>query len=208
MLDELDELRKSGDITEQDRIRRAREAAKKGLTDAENIADPVDKQNSVVNLPRELKAGDTVELINIGKRATVIEPPRPNGTVTVMAGIVKTSVRLSELRLIESPSATVNGAAHKGTRKVSGLPSRADRSASSEIDLRGMNTEEALMEVDRYIDNAVLSGIELISIIHGKGTGTLRKAVQEHLRHNKYVKSFRLGVFGEGENGVTIVELK
>lgn len=208
MLDELDELRKSGDITEQERIRRAREAAKKGLADAESIADPVDKQNSVVNLPRELKAGDTVELINIGKRATVIEPPRPNGTVTVMAGIVKTSVRLSELRLIESPSATVNGAAHKGTRKVSGLPSRADRTASSEIDLRGMNTEEALMEVDRYIDNAVLSGIELISIIHGKGTGTLRKAVQEHLRHNKYVKSFRLGVFGEGENGVTIVELK
>lgn len=88
------------------------------------------------------------------------------------------------------------------------ITSRAERSGKTEIDLRGMMVEEALIELDRYIDNAVLAGLGVITIIHGKGTGALRAAVQEHLRRHKNIRTFRLGVYGEGESGVTIAELK
>ena len=90
---------------------------------------------------------------------------------------------------------------------MSGLVSRGQRSVSGEVDLRGMASDEAILELDKYIDNAVLSGITTVTIIHGKGTGVLRKAVQAHLRSHRNIKSFRTGSFGEGENGVTIAEI-
>ena len=96
----------------------------------------------------------------------------------------------------------------KRERNVKGIASRAERSASTEVDLRGMASDEAIMELDKYIDNAVMCGIPSITIIHGKGTGVLRKSVQQHLRTHKNIRTFRLGVFGEGESGVTIAELK
>lgn len=88
------------------------------------------------------------------------------------------------------------------------MTSASERSASTELDLRGMTTEDALMDLDAFIDSCLLSGIQLITVIHGKGTGALRTAVQQHLRSHKSVRSFRLGVYGEGETGVTIAELK
>ena len=95
----------------------------------------------------------------------------------------------------------------KKTRNVTGLSSKAQRKVSGEIDIRGMASDEAIMELDKYIDNAVLSGIGTVTIIHGKGTGVLRAAVHSYLRSNKSIKTFRVGLFGEGENGVTIAEL-
>lgn len=95
----------------------------------------------------------------------------------------------------------------KKTRRVSGIVSRGQRTVSGEVDLRGMAADEAILELDKYIDNAVLSGISTVTVIHGKGTGVLRKAVQAHLRSHKNIKGFRSGTFGEGENGVTIAEL-
>ena len=92
-------------------------------------------------------------------------------------------------------------------RGAQGQETPAGRSIN-EVDLRGQTTEEALMTLDQYIDHALLTGVHQITIIHGKGTGALRKAVQEHLRHHPSIGSFRLGVFGEGESGVTIAELK
>ena len=83
-----------------------------------------------------------------------------------------------------------------------------ERSANTDLDLRGMNAEEALLEVDLFIDNAVMAGLERLTVIHGKGTGVLRAAVQQHLKRHPSVKGYRLGTFGEGEAGVTIVELK
>ena len=94
------------------------------------------------------------------------------------------------------------------TRTVSGLKSRSERSVSGEIDIRGMASDEGIMEVDRYIDEAILAGIETVTVIHGKGTGVLRAAVHSHLRRHTNVEGFRVGTFGEGENGVTIVTLK
>lgn len=208
LLNELEEIKKNSGMTEAERVRRAREAVNKGIRDAENTADPIEKRKKNAPLPRELVVGDTVEIIDIDKKATVIEKPKKNGTVTVMAGIIKTTVSLDNLRLVETDKITLGGAKKPAKRNISGNLSRVEREAVTEIDLRGMNSEEAIMEVDKYIDNAMVSGISTLSIIHGKGTGILRKSVQDYLRHNKYVKSFRLGVFGEGESGVTIVELK
>ena len=122
-----------------------------------------------------------------------------------MSGSIKMWTDFENLRLKSKNAPTTE---IKKTRNVSGLQSRKDRVISSEIDLRGQASDEAIIELDGYIDNAVLSGIETIRIIHGKGTGVLRKNIQAHLRHHKNIESFRLGTFGEGENGVTIAQLK
>ena len=121
-----------------------------------------------------------------------------------MSGSIKMWVSLENLRAKRKNSPTTE---IKKTRKVTGMMSRAVREVSGEVDIRGMASDEALLELDRYIDNALVSGLETIRIIHGKGTGVLRQSVQTHLRNHKAVKSFRLGTFGEGENGVTIAEL-
>jgi len=122
-----------------------------------------------------------------------------------MAGAIKMWVGFDNLRY---KTGSKESTEIKKTRRVTGLQSRAQREVSGEIDMRGMASDEAILELDRYIDNALVSGLETIRIIHGKGTGVLRKSVQAHLRGHKAVKSFRLGTFGEGENGVTIAELK
>ena len=122
-----------------------------------------------------------------------------------MSGSIKMWVGFDELTVKSKskPSTEI-----KKTRRVTGMQSRATRQVSGEIDMRGMACDEAILELDRYIDNAIISGLETIRIIHGKGTGVLRNGVQTHLRNHKAIKSFRLGTFGEGENGVTIAELK
>ena len=120
----------------------------------------------------------------------------------VQAGIIKTRVPVSNLRLLEEKPVQFQG---KTTRNIR---SKAERSATSEVDLRGETVEEALMDLDMFIDNAVMTGIHQINIIHGKGTGALRAAVQQHLKRHPSVRTYRLGVYGEGETGVTIAELK
>ena len=121
-----------------------------------------------------------------------------------MSGSIKMWVEFDNLRKKKGSQSTEI----KKTRKVTGLQSRATREVSGELDIRGMASDEAIMELDSYIDNAIVSGLETIRIIHGKGTGVLRQSVQAHLRTHKAIKSYRLGTFGEGENGVTIAELK
>ena len=123
----------------------------------------------------------------------------------VMSGSIKMWVDFDNL-LFKSKNAQSSEV--KKTRNVSGLASRKERSVKGELDIRGMASDEAVLELDKYIDEAILSGISTITIIHGKGTGTLRKAVQAHLKSLKCIKSFRNGIYGEGENGVTIAELK
>ena len=113
------------------------------------------------------------------------------------------------MRLVKDkgPAAGIDRAGG-GRSRTHGLESRASRMVKTEIDLRGQTTEEALLEVDRFLDDAVMSGLEQVTVIHGKGTGALRAAVQQHLKGHPSVKSFRLGTYGEGETGVTVVELK
>ena len=148
------------------------------------------------------------ELISdINKKAEVVSLPDKSGKLTVIAGIMKLQTDIENIRLVEN-SVTVNNRKPAKHKAISGIKSRAERTAQTEIDLRCMACDEAVIELERFIDSAVLSGIETVHIIHGKGTGVLRKGVQASLKTNKNVKSFRLGVFGEGESGVTIATLK
>lgn len=204
LLNEMEELKK-----QRDKALSAEQKArlKSGLRSLEETADPVhsrEEQGAYV-LPRPLKVGDSVLIYDIDKQGTVLQLPEGNGqNVLVQAGIIQTRVPLSNLRLIEKKKI-----ANKPRRTVTrSMTSRAEAKVTTECDLRGQTVEEALMNVDRFIDSALLSGIEQLTIIHGKGTGTLRAAVQQHLKRHPNVRAFRLGTFGEGEAGVTVVELK
>jgi DNA mismatch repair protein MutS2 len=155
-------------------------------------------------LPRALKAGDTVEIVATRTMATVLETPKPGEKVKVQAGILKIQVQPSELQLME-------GSAPKKQEKLKATNSvrlAAPSTVSTEIDLRGQNGDEAVMDLERFIDNAVRLHLESIRIIHGKGTGVLRQRVQACLKKHSQVKSFRLGIYGEGEDGVTIATLR
>lgn len=171
----------------------------------EETADPINsKQTEDYVLPRPLKKGDSVLVFDIDKKAVLLETPAPDGkTVMVQMGILKSKVEISRLRLLKEEKVTVNG--KKRGRTVTG---KVDVSAKTEIDVRGMTAIEAVEAVDSAIDRALLSNISQMTIIHGKGTGVLRREIQIFLKKHKAVKSYRLGVFGEGESGVTIVELK
>ena len=122
-----------------------------------------------------------------------------------MSGAIKMWVSFDELRIKSKNSQSTE---IKKTRKVTGMQSRATREVSGEIDMRGMASDEAILELDRYIDNAIVSGLETIRIIHGKGTGALKTALWKFLKGDKRISSFRIGQFGEGDGGVTVVELK
>lgn len=154
-------------------------------------------------LPRALKIGDTVLVTTLGTRATVTALPDSKQMVEVQAGAMKMKAAIGNLRL-------VSGKPKNSTapRRTAVSRDRAPVSSAMRVDLRGKNAEEALMDLDMFLDGAVRSGLTEVTIVHGKGTGVLRKAVQTHLRTHPNIRTFRLGVYGEGEDGVTIAELK
>lgn len=205
LLNQLEEMKKTLNAENSAKLLdKARQNFKSTLTELENTANPVEEAKAKGEVPKSVNKGDIVVVADLGRDATVIDVKPDKKQVYVMSGSIKMWVDLENLRLKSknSPSTEV-----KKTRKVTGMMSRANRQVSGEIDIRGMASDEAILELDKYIDNALVSGLETIRIIHGKGTGVLRSSVQTHLRSHKAVKSFRLGTFGEGENGVTIAEL-
>ncbi|MEM1483657.1 endonuclease MutS2 [Oscillospiraceae bacterium PP1C4] len=208
LLDELDELRKQKESADfGERMALAKVAFKANMRKLQDLADPVTRKNPDNYVPeRPLKRGDTVRLVTLNKEGVLLSAPDGQGYVNVQAGIIKTKVHQSEVRLVDMKNkrVTINNAG-VSTRNVT---SKATRQIKTELDLRGMTTDEALIEVDRFIDGSVLSGVTTITIIHGKGTGALRAAVQQRLKQHRNVKNFRLGVYGEGESGVTVAELK
>ena len=151
--------------------------------------------------------GDRVRLINVGGvLADVLAPADKSGNVQVQAGPMKMTVKENELRLVEDKQAAKKPAPQP--RRDAPRRELNIRSAETEVDVRGMSVEEALFEVDNFLSRAIMAGLPSVTVIHGKGTGVLRDAVQRHLRANKRVKSVRSGVYGEGEQGVTIAELR
>ena len=152
---------------------------------------------------RGVMVGDTVELLKLGTKASVIAINK-DGTYQLQAGIMKLTVKPNEVYLLE------NDNPYKEVKKP--RPAHSGREMKMEaqpmeVDLRGMDAVEAICVLDRYLDGAMRNGLKQVRIIHGKGTGVLRAAVQQSLKKNKFVKKFRLGVYGEGEDGVTIAEL-
>ena len=149
---------------------------------------------------RDIMIGDTVELLKLGTKASVIGINK-DGTYEIQAGIMKLKAKKSEIYLLENENPYVQ----KGRPKHSGREMKV-AAMNPEVDLRGMDSVEAICVMDRYLDEAMRSNLKQVRIIHGKGTGVLRKAVHESLKRNKFVKKYRLGVYGEGEDGVTIAE--
>ncbi len=206
LLNKMEELKKEMNSKNSSEIlSKAKLAAKSGIDVIENITDPVDeKNNDDYVLPRTPIVGDNVKIASLQKDSVVMKVDERNSRAYVSSGNMNLWVNFDDIRFIEKN----NKSTYPKTRKVSGVKSRAERNVSGEIDIRGMASDEGIIEVDRYIDEAILSGITTITIIHGKGTGVLRSAVHSHLRRHDNVETFRIGTFGEGENGVTIVTLK
>ena len=205
ILNELEDIKKQINAENASRILEdAKRSLKKSLNNIEDEADPVIVSDAGEHLKNMPDINDEVFVNTIGKKATVLKVDLSSGRVYVSAGAIRLWVSLDELRV----AVTKPDNKTRKPRTVTGIASRAERSIAGEIDIRGMASDEAIIELDRYIDNAVLSGITDIRIIHGKGTGVLRKAVQAHLKHHKNIESYRLGVFGEGENGVTVAQIK
>ena len=172
------------------------------LSEAEKEAASQRAERKAMPLPRPLRAGDSVEIVSTRTKATVLETPKPGEKVKVQAGILKIQVEHSDLQLLEFEQVKQEAPRSGGVRL------KAPAQFTTELDLRGESGDEAIMELDRFLDSAVRLHMETVRIIHGKGTGVLRQRVQTHLKRHPQVKSFRLGVYGEGEDGVTIASLK
>ena len=173
------------------------------LSEAEKQTAAQRAASKPMPLPRALKAGDSVEIVATHTRGTVLTPPDKDGQVKVQAGILKITVPVSELQLMEHMAKPKEQP--KPSARVAAPPADV---RSTSLDLRGESGDEAILEVDRFLDNAVRLHLETVTIIHGKGTGVLRQKVQAHLKSHPQVKSYRLGVYGEGENGVTVVTMR
>ncbi|MEF9878779.1 MAG: endonuclease MutS2 [Clostridia bacterium] len=159
-------------------------------------------QTSATNFtpPKNVRIGESVEIVHLKTKGTVLTLPDNKGELQIQAGIIKMKAHISQLRLIE--------AEHEKKSRVLSQTSASSRVIPSELDLRGMNLEEALSAVDTYLADATLAGLNEVSIIHGKGTGVLRTGIQRHLKKHMNVAKFRDGIYGEGEQGVTMVTLK
>jgi len=211
LLMEIDNLRKEMRSTKDasELARKAKQAMKKGLSDIDRTVNPVTTslyEDDDYVLPRALQVGDTVLLVELGKEASVLSLPDKRQQVEVLSGALRMRVNVSKLRLIEKKKENKQKTA--SLSRNGSMEARLTASAENRCDLRGMTVDEALLTLDSFLDSMLMSNIGEFTVIHGKGTGALRAAVQKHLKGNKFVKTFRLGVYGEGENGVTIVTLK
>ncbi|MCL2053679.1 MAG: endonuclease MutS2 [Oscillospiraceae bacterium] len=206
LLDELSELRRQKDKEDFSRSAlTAKSRVRSGLDKMYIEANPVTKrEEKEYVLPRPLKKGDSVLIFDINKTGTLTSEPDSHGNVFVATGAMKTKVNISKLRLIEEEKVPRRS---KGV-SAKGVSGKLERELSMELDIRGYAVDEGIHATDGFIDNAVLSGAGTITIVHGKGTGILRKGIQAHLKSHPSVKGFRSGVYGEGEDGVTIAEIK
>jgi DNA mismatch repair protein MutS2 len=207
IMEEMDKLRRARESERLgEELARARKDIRDHLRNNSDKFDPVEvKSNENYVLPRPLKKGDEVIIVSLGKKATVLELPDRSGKVNVQAGIIKTKAALSDLQLVEQEVKVQSGSAKKS---ASSYRMTVSRDFKDEIDLRGMTGDEAWNSVDKYFDEASIAGFHTVRLIHGKGTGALKKALWQYLKTDKRVDTFRIGQFGEGDGGVTVVELK
>ena len=199
---QLEEAKKQ---QEADKLAEAKKAIRSRVREFDDkmnpITDYVDDDEYV--LPRALKKGDAVIHRNLGTQGILLDDPDKNGAVNVRMGAVKMRVNVKDLKLLEDAESV----AKKEKKKQSIARAQVTKSFKLECDVRGMTGEEAWFVVDRYIDNAILAGVHSATIIHGKGTGALRNALWTRFKEDKRIKSFRAGAFGEGDYGVTVLEL-
>lgn len=199
------ELREISSEIEKDRnkkIQEAQEKLKAKLNKAEGEVSANVLNVKAKKPPKNLKAGETVEVLAFNQKGTVLDEPDDNGNVRIQVGIMKITAHITTLRRANSDEEE----RVRGSNKT--IMSSKTKDISAEIDLRGKNLDEAFLELDKYLDDAYIAGLKQINIIHGKGTGVLRDGIKGYLRGHKHVRTSRLGVYGEGGDGVTIVEVK
>lgn len=209
LLNELEELKKVKD----------KEALRKGLSEAKGkVSGELNRMHDAANpvvvrvtedyvLPRPLKTGDLVMLADTKKEGSLLTLPNVSGICYVQVGMMRVKTNVKNLRLVENKKKQSAPKSVGGSVKKQ-ITSNMNRRGGMELDIRGMMGDEGVLEVERFIDSSQLAGISQITIIHGKGTGALRAAVHQCLKTHPSVKSYRLGAYGEGESGVTVVELK
>lgn len=208
-MDEIEKLKKqaknSKDIAQIARLAKAQ--VKQHENEIDDIINPIVDRTQLDDnyvLPRELVVGDVVLIADMGKQADVLSIADKKGMVEVQMGIIKTRVPVKNLRLVDKPLK----AKKPKTRTVRVQQDKANLKVNTTCDLRGMTVDEGLLTLDRFIDSEIRTGLNEFTVIHGKGTGVLRKAVRQFLSKHPQVKEHRLGTFGEGEDGVSIVTLK
>lgn len=208
LIDELEKLRKEKDKKDFSKnVSEIKSKSKQSFNKMYDKANPVEKRdlNKDYVLPRKLKRGDTVYVVDLDKKGIISGEPDGSEFVFVQMGVMKTKMKVSRLRLVEAEKVTYG---NKSVRKIGKVGGKIERRGTMELDIRGCACDDGIYQLDSFLDSAVMSNISTVTIIHGKGTGLLRKAVHKRLKEHPSVKSFRLGVYGEGEDGVTIVELK
>lgn len=197
-------IKSGGDLNKK--TAKARESLKEKEdsidTKMARVAKP---KKSYVEPPKNLKPGAAVKILDMNQEATVLKEPDKDGNVRVQAGIIKLDVHITNLRCVEEKKS--KELAEKYVKSTRAFESKT-KNVSTEVDVRGQTLEEAWVNAEKFLDDCYLAGISPVSIIHGKGTGVLRKGIQQYLKKHRYVKSYRNGKYGEGEDGVTIVELK
>ena len=208
--EQMDKMKKAQEAAKAAaELEAARRAVRDHLRTTGDLFDPIEVQEEDDGyvLPRPLKKGDKVKIVTIHKEGIVTEDPKGN-LVAVQAGVVRTKARLEDLRLIEEDErGQKKKPAQKSAIKSSVTVERSNQ-FKSEIDLRGMTGDEAWLAVDKYLDDAIMYNMQSVHLIHGKGTGALKNALWQFLRGDKRIASFRIGRYGEGDGGVTVVELK
>lgn len=199
LINEIDNLKKNN-ITVNAKAEAEFRSAIRQTRELFNSTDNEDMVNSNIQTDTDIKIGDTVMLIELRQKASVLTNPDKNGDITVQAGIIKMSVNINDVSLIDEQKQINERLKSKIIKNSS--------PAKMEIDIRGNTMFEAESKLDQFIEQGFYAGLHELSIIHGKGTGALRKGVHDYLKGNSYIKSFRIGAYGEGEAGVTVVFLK
>lgn len=182
-----------------------REKIRKKMAKAQSKSSIQKKEQINHNVPKKLRLGDSVKILSMNLKGTVHTLPDAKGNLFVQAGILRYQTNIRDLILVNDDATP---AVHNTKTGAGKLKMSKSLSVSPEINLIGKSVDEALMELDKYLDDAYLAHLKSVRIVHGKGTGALRKAVQGHLKRQKYVKAFHLGEFGEGDAGVTIAEFE
>ena len=204
IFDRLDKLQKEKDSKDFSRTYAdAKKELRNRLNEADDIYNPVEHIDENYVLPRPLVKGDNVILKNLGTEGILLDNPDKQGNVTVKSGIAKTKTNISNLILV-----TEKKSENKKEKPTQRTKTIVSKDFSLSIDVRGKNTEEAWVDIDKYFDEALYYGIKSVTVVHGKGSGALRKGLWEFFRKDQRVKKYRHGEFGEGDFGVTVIEFK
>lgn len=198
IISDLKKIKKEASSGQEGTVNALRKRLENGIDD---LSEGLKTREAGSEAPKTVEPGDRVEILTLGTEGVVLAKPDDKGEVQLQAGIMKFKAPLSQLRLKKTEKTQVKSSVKTQTGAMT-------RTVSMECDVRGMTLDEAMASVDLYLDEAVLAGLNEVSIIHGKGTGVLKTGIRQDLRRHRHVKSFRPGMYGEGEDGVTVVTLK